>query len=25
MSYHLHGILTEKGLKQLDKLLNQPQ
>ena len=23
MTYHLHGILTEKGLKQLDKLLNQ--
>jgi AcrR family transcriptional regulator len=22
MQYHLHGILTEKGLKQLDKLLN---
>ncbi len=22
MRYHLHGILTDKGLKQLDKLLN---
>lgn len=23
MQYHLHGILTDKGLKQLDKLLNK--
>jgi len=23
MRYHLHGILTDKGLKQLDKLLNK--